>query len=672
MTAPNKRTAVWLLAAILALGAFLRLYHLGTASLWIDEITFVRDSELGSVAAIWNRMLGTYRQQHQPALPRIVESLWLTGAKQLGLAVNECTYRLPAAIMGTASIVVMYLLGRRLFDARVGLAAAFLLSVSFLAVYYSREAYNYSPFLLCALLSWWFLARLMGALQQNENPATADLVGYGLATALTIQMSMSGIVFALSQLAPIGAAFWQGKREQSRSARARRLAPILLAHAAAWVPMAPFVRQLLHYESADESLAQAVGLISFVQMIGEMGWGSRPFALLCFGACVLSGLWLGLARPTTRPATVHCLLVGALNGVAIGVLELWGRYETRYFLAVLPCLLLFAAVAWTRAAELVSIRFMPSHRVAAWGVPGLALLLWHVPIYDQLFQLKGKLLAGRAVAEWLNRNAPEGAVYLFDYPWALVDVPSMYPTPGRHALSVPGKLHDAYDDEERLSKLRGFTQDVVHRFPDIYYIHTQHFRDEGPSDLEAWRKQTFRRRARIEDPALRRLLEMGVFPSGAFYPNGRSRLKTGEVLELWQPTDIYFNTTDDLLAGRRAAGHTTVALFGAGWLCTRLEDGTIWRGLQAEATIDLHGLMDQETRTTLTLLLGNFGSNETIRVTFDGNETSHALPEKQLTPVVLNDLRLRPGHSVASIRRATPQRSQDFPSVLAYEVKTTP
>ncbi len=135
-----------LLFCIVLVGAGLRLYKWNGYSLWYDE-------------AIWT-YIGTGDFLHsvtltvgisKPPLFRILLYFWSF------LGQGEFVLRLLPAIIGMASIIVVYKLGAILFDEKVGLFAAFLICISPFHIYYSQELTNYSLTMFLALCSVYYL-----------------------------------------------------------------------------------------------------------------------------------------------------------------------------------------------------------------------------------------------------------------------------------------------------------------------------------------------------------------------------------------------------------------------------------------------------------------------------------------------------------------------------------
>lgn len=137
--------------AIIALGAFLRFYRIGGRGLWLDEafsLWMARqpiDQMLDWLARI---------DQHPPLYYALLH-LWTCLAGD-----SEAALRALSALCGVLTIPVLYLLGRRLADERVGLAAALLLAAAPFHVRFAQEARMYTLLTLNVSLALYALARL--------------------------------------------------------------------------------------------------------------------------------------------------------------------------------------------------------------------------------------------------------------------------------------------------------------------------------------------------------------------------------------------------------------------------------------------------------------------------------------------------------------------------------
>lgn len=136
---------VWLaLALATAVAAALRFPFLGHQSLWLDEIYTREIASESSLAGLWRHIQAT---ESTPPLYYCLE--WLVGAR------SAIAMRVIPALALTASVPVAYLAFRRLVAQRAALAAAAMLAVSPMLVFYSVDARSYGLLVLTSLLSVW-------------------------------------------------------------------------------------------------------------------------------------------------------------------------------------------------------------------------------------------------------------------------------------------------------------------------------------------------------------------------------------------------------------------------------------------------------------------------------------------------------------------------------------
>lgn len=129
----DARRELWMLVGLVLLGAGLRFYQLGQESLWFDEawtalFTQQRGAALREI--LWNQPFPFYY-------------LLMSGWTELA-GWSEVTLRLLSALAGIVSIPLLYRLVAALFTPRAAMAAALLLAISPLHVWYSQEARMYA------------------------------------------------------------------------------------------------------------------------------------------------------------------------------------------------------------------------------------------------------------------------------------------------------------------------------------------------------------------------------------------------------------------------------------------------------------------------------------------------------------------------------------------------
>jgi hypothetical protein len=164
------------LGGILVVALVLRLYALNEG-LWLDEVLglvwYVR-KPLGEI-------LTTFDSEAQHFAYSILAhiSIGVFGESAWAL-------RLPAALMGVASIWALYLVGRQVAGRREGLLSAALLTISYHHVWFSQNARGYTGVLFCALLATWLYLRGMSERRPHVWLWYATVVALGVYTHLTM------------------------------------------------------------------------------------------------------------------------------------------------------------------------------------------------------------------------------------------------------------------------------------------------------------------------------------------------------------------------------------------------------------------------------------------------------------------------------------------------------
>jgi hypothetical protein len=202
---------------VLVAGAVLRFATLDAQSLWYDEAVtaqLLRMDFAGMLGAIPD-------SESTPPLYYVLAWLWtqVLGTGEVGL-------RSLSALLGSATIGVVWALGRRLGGDRAGLAAAALVAFNPMLIWFSQEARAYA---LLALLG--ALATLLW-LRALERPGAAGrLVAWGALAALALATHY----YAVFLVAPQG--FWLALRAPGLRERAAALA-LPLAAGGALAPLA--------------------------------------------------------------------------------------------------------------------------------------------------------------------------------------------------------------------------------------------------------------------------------------------------------------------------------------------------------------------------------------------------------------------------------------------------
>jgi mannosyltransferase len=185
--APAKPEAwhIVTLAAIFVAGVVLRLYDLGSESIWYDELWAVRIARMEPLEVV-RASLG----DNNPPLYYLGLHYWMLLAGDSELAI-----RLPSAIAGALAVPLIYGIGRLLFSRTAGLIAALILALSAYQVRYAQEARGYALLVFLGLASFYFLLRLL----DDGKRSRLMMSGYVASTSLLMYTHVYGILLVMAQ-----------------------------------------------------------------------------------------------------------------------------------------------------------------------------------------------------------------------------------------------------------------------------------------------------------------------------------------------------------------------------------------------------------------------------------------------------------------------------------------
>ena len=154
----------------------LRSAAIGGLPLWLDEAF--------SLAQVTRRASADWWLDVHPPLYYALLWLWTRGST------TDAWLRLLSAVLGAATVPAVYALGRRLADPACGLWAATFLAVTWVHVWYSREARMYTLLVLC------FTFALLGLVAGARDGRGWGWVVYVLAGAAVAWSHAVGIYYA--------------------------------------------------------------------------------------------------------------------------------------------------------------------------------------------------------------------------------------------------------------------------------------------------------------------------------------------------------------------------------------------------------------------------------------------------------------------------------------------
>src|SRR5947208_5829003 len=180
-----------LLAMIIGLGFAFRYHDFGVMSFDHDEYGEVQKSKgIWELGFPFNRVAGRIR----PATTYELVPYPMAVTSRL-FGESEWSIRLPAVIMGTLCIGIIALMGRRLFNWRTGLIAAFIYACLPVNIRWAQNAFHQQQCQFMAMLTFWFFYEGIRVRPFHHKYLTAASV-----TFCTGHLSWEGSAFILPAL----------------------------------------------------------------------------------------------------------------------------------------------------------------------------------------------------------------------------------------------------------------------------------------------------------------------------------------------------------------------------------------------------------------------------------------------------------------------------------------
>jgi 4-amino-4-deoxy-L-arabinose transferase-like glycosyltransferase len=444
---PHLTTRLALVATVLV-AAGLRLWNLGLTGLNSDEAVYA--AQAAGIAG--NPDLQPYFpvfRAHPMLFQTLLSVFFLDG-------VDDLTGRVLAALFGVATVVVVYLLGKLLYDRRVGLLAAALVALMPYHVVVSRQLLLDAPMAFFATFALYCVARYCTGQRQSWLLAGGAVMGLTLLTKETGGVLLGGLYafFALSPKIRL--------RVSAALSAVGLMAALVVADPLALglagrsgVGQSYLLWQLTRRPNHPWSFY-------FTTVPPKLGW-------LVVGAAVV-----GLIVLRRQAGWAERLLL-CWAAVPIVFFTLWPVKGFQYLLAVAPVVAVLAA----RAVLLIPVpRLIDKARPAAAPILRLAtaiVICASIAVPSLLGVAKapstvglaggGGLPGGREAGHWIATQLPDGAVLLTIGP-SMANVLKFYGHRRAYGLSVspnPLNRNPAYHPVENPDRdlRRGDIQYIV-------------------------------------------------------------------------------------------------------------------------------------------------------------------------------------------------------------------
>jgi hypothetical protein len=402
--APRDRTAL-ALGLVLAAGALLRVWDLNAVGFNSDEAVYVGQAAgIAHVSAL-EPFFPIFR-----AHPLLFQTMLSFGFK---LGLSDGFERLAAAVVGLVNVLLVFEVGRLLYDRRAGLIAAGIFALMPYDVVVSRQVLLDGPMTLCATLALYFMVRY------SMSQRALWLYATGAALGLTVLAKETGIVL-------VGSVYVFLALSPAIKVRLKDLAR---STAVMFAVIAPYpLALMLSGESGTGGNFLTWQLLrrpnhSFTFYLTTIPAAVGPLVL----AAAAFGLWRGRREHSWRETLLLSWIAAPLAFFGV-----WPVKGYQYLLPAAPPLALLAARGlaglggWVRPVALTAVgvtllvptwqRIQPTHGhsslAGTGGVPG-----------------------GREAGRWVGANVPLGATLLTVGP-SMANVIEFYGRRKAYGLSV--------------------------------------------------------------------------------------------------------------------------------------------------------------------------------------------------------------------------------------------
>ena len=198
------------LAALLVLAAVLNLWALGRNG-WANEYY---SAAVRSMSTSWHAFFyGSFDASGVMTVDKPPLALWVQALSARVFGFNSLSMLVPQALMGVASVALVYDLTRRHFGRAAGFVAGLVLATTPIAVAISRHNNPDALLVLCSVAALWFVVRAL------EDGRTRWLVLAGVCVGLGFEAKMGAALLVVPGLA----AAWLWIAPRGRLAALRQL-----------------------------------------------------------------------------------------------------------------------------------------------------------------------------------------------------------------------------------------------------------------------------------------------------------------------------------------------------------------------------------------------------------------------------------------------------------------
>jgi hypothetical protein len=414
------------LVAVLGLAIVLRTLYLNAVGYNSDEAVYAGQGAAIAQVPILKDIFPVFR-----AHPLLFQ---FTLAVFFSIEHSDWLGRLVSVGIGVATIYLVYMLGKKLYDPRVALLAALFMAVMPYHVVVTRQVLLDGPMVFCTTLTLLFMVQFA----HSERPVWLIAAGAGMGLSFLAKETsilLVGSIYAFLALSP----------------KIRvRIIHIVLSLAMMVAIMAPFPLSVSLAGGGGERKTEQYLVWQLFRRPNHT-WDFYPTVvppaigvLLIIAA--IAGLWLLRSNNTWRERLLVIWII-----VPIAFFQLWPTKGFQYLLPIAPALAVLAArtlVYWPKAPlSLLKSKIPPD--VVGLTIAIAIIVTLVVPTWqsitpsqsDSFLAGSGGVPGGREAGLWINANVPQGATFMTIGP-SMANIVKFYGHRQAYGLSVsPNPLH---------------------------------------------------------------------------------------------------------------------------------------------------------------------------------------------------------------------------------------
>jgi hypothetical protein len=387
------------LLTILALATFLRFYQLNLVGYNSDEAVYAGQGAAIAEAPFIKDIFPIFRAH--PMLFQFILAIFFSAG------VDDWIGRAVSAVIGIATVLLVFFLGQRLYGTRAGLYAALFFSVMPYHVVVTRQVLLDGSMTLCATLSLYMMVRFADSRRPTWLYAAAASMGLTF-LAKEIGFIMVGAIYAFLALSP---------------KITLKLRDIIISGVILFVLMLPFPLAVVLAGGGGGSKTQQVLIWQLFRRPNHT-WEFYPTVVppaIGIGVILaaLAGLWLLRQHHSWRE---KLMLVWIL--VPVVFFQVWPTKGFQYLLPIAPVLAVLAGRTlshWPARGSQGHLlgKTLPQYLPGLIAAMVIALSLF-VPSWERIHPSdSGTFLAGsggvpggREMGTWIKEHVPEGATFL--------------------------------------------------------------------------------------------------------------------------------------------------------------------------------------------------------------------------------------------------------------------